>query len=431
MPTAAYFTLGCKVNQYETEQIRVQMERSGFRTAPFNSQADVYIINSCTVTSNADSKSRKAVRSAVRSNPNGFVVATGCYAHLKPEEIRGISGVNMVVSNEEKESIPSQILRCLPETLRLEAERDSQKGTLATRQRIRTRAVVKVQDGCDNFCAYCAVPFARSIIKSRPISEVIEEIGELAASGFKEIVLTGIRLGKYQDGQYRLPELILKAGSVSGIQRIRLSSIEPMEVNDKLLDAVASEPKCCRHLHIPLQSGDDEILKKMNRPYSSEEYIEMAKTVKNRIPGVGLTTDVMVGFPGETDAQFENTLRAIDAAGFSRLHVFRFSPRPGTIASAMEEKVPAKISESRARVLGEINDRLMQAFAENLVGQTLNILVESRERSADGYPVLAGHTDNYVEASFAGPSALKGAIVQVKITGARNGKLVGDLLKGG
>ncbi len=431
MPTAAYYTLGCKVNQYETEKIRETMEMRGFRTVAFECKADVYIVNTCTVTSNADSKSRKAIRSAIKSNPQSCVVVTGCYANLDTNAIGSISGVSLIVPNEEKENIPYRIIALLPDALREEAEKCAGDGTLTAKKRSRTRAVVKVQDGCDNFCTYCAVPFARSLVASRAVSEILNEIKDLAASGYKEVVLTGIRLGRFEDNGLKLPELIEKVCDIEGIERVRLSSIEPMEINSELLETVAKNRKCCRHLHVPLQSGDDEILQKMNRPYSSEEYIEMASEIKKRIPGVALTTDVMVGFPGEDDSRFMNTVRVIETVGFSRLHIFRYSPRPGTKAAVMEGQVPSSVSARRAKILGDLNRQLMETFAESQVGKTMDVLAESRKRGSLECTELTGLTDNYVETTFAGPPSLKGAVVQVRMAWAQNGKLVGELVIGG
>jgi len=422
MPTTAYYTLGCKVNQYETEKIREEMEKRGFQTVSFDRLADIYIINSCTVTATADSKSRKAIRAAVHKNPKSLVVATGCYAHLRPEEIQAIPGVDLVVSNLEKDQIPDRIIRHLPESAMPDPSFNSQLSTFNLRQR--TRAILKVQDGCDNFCAYCAVPLARSVIYSRPLDDVLAEAKALSEQGFKEIVLTGIRLGKYYSKRVRLPQLIERICDVQGIERVRLSSIEPMEVTEELLETVARPPKVCRHLHIPLQSGDDEILRRMNRPYTREEFVALAGQAKTLIPRLGLTTDVMVGFPGETDEQFKNTIELIEEIRFSRLHVFRFSARPGTAAETMSDRVSPTEMERRSKALISLGRCLMQEFAERLVGQIVKVLVEGR-RTKGG--VLSGLTDNYVETVFEGPRNLKGRIVEVMAMRAENGRLVGEL----
>ena len=409
MPTAAYYTLGCKVNQYETEKIREALERQGFQTVRFGTPADVCVINTCTVTSTADSKSRAAVRKAVRSSPKAMVVVAGCYADLEPQDFHAIDGVDVVVCNKDKDSIPQRVISRFGSQADDSPDRDS--GVQDVRARTRTRAVVKVQDGCDHFCSYCIIPFARSPMVSRPLDDVIGELESLAEGGYIEVVLTGIRLGSYKHGGARLPELIRSAASVDGIQRIRLSSIEPWEVDDELVDAMAA-PKVCRHLHIPLQSGDDGVLRAMNRPYDSRTYADLIDGVRSRVPGIGVTTDVIVGFPGETDDAFENTCGLVRRVGFSRLHVFRYSVRRRTAAASMPDQVDEKTKKARSERLIELGLEGMRGFAESFTGQNLEVLVESRN-SENG--MLVGFTDNYIETVFPGPSSLRGRVAEVRI----------------
>jgi len=419
MQKIAYHTLGCKVNQYETEKIRESLEVAGFQTVPFSSRADAYVINTCSVTSVADSKSRAAVRKAIKLNPDAYVVVTGCYADLEPAQIRAIEGVDLVVSHDDKEAIP--------ERLSARFSSNTNHPTHNTRPRTRTRAVVKVQDGCDQFCAYCVIPYARVGRTSRPIAEVMDELKSLADFGYKEIVLAGIRLGSYEDGDICLPGLIEKAAKIDGIDRIRLSSIEPWEVNDELLD-VMLHPKVCRHLHIPLQSGDSSVLKRMNRPYSGDEYRKIIENVRSRIDGIGITTDVITGFPGETDAEFNNTCALINDVDFSRLHVFRYSPRPRTRAAGMPDQIDDQTKKRRAEKLAELGKNAMARFASLQIGKTLDVLVETASpiigagvlgtcsRNTSGTPKqLTGLTDNYVGVSFEGESSLKGKIIPVEI----------------
>lgn len=418
---AAYYTLGCKVNQYETEKIREDMEHRGIRTVPFGSFADVYVINTCTVTATADSKSRKAIRGAIRRNPSALVVVTGCYAHLHPDAIQAIAGVDLVVPNFAKDSIADRITGCLREAIGA----DQQPSTVNHQLRSRTRAIVKVQDGCDNFCAYCAVPLARGVLSSRPMSEVADEVRRLAEEGHKEIVLTGIRLGRYESEGVSLPALIRRISELNGIERIRLSSVEPMEVSDELLQTMAGLRKVCRHLHVPLQSGSDEVLRRMGRPYTGADFASLIRRARDRIPELGLTTDVMVGFPGETAEQFEATVDLVREVDFSRLHVFRFSPRPGTAAEQMPNRLSAKELERRSRALIELGKRQAQAFAERFVGHEVEVLVEGRRRTVGGDEVLVGFTDNYIEVAFRGSASLRGRIVKVRAQRAENGRLVG------
>lgn len=398
MPTAAYYTLGCKVNQYETEKIRERLELAGFSTVPFASAADVYIINSCTVTGSADSKSRRAIRQAARCNPEAVVVATGCYAELRPTEIAEIEGVDLVIGNDDKDLIPERLIARFSALPHLGHER--------AQPRVRTRAVVKVQDGCSQFCAYCAVPYARSREWSRPIPEVIEEISTLAGFGYKEVVLTGIRLGSYC---HDLAELVERVSQIEGIERVRLSSIEVWEVDDRLVSVIAANPKVCRHLHIPLQSGDAGVLGLMRRPYSPVEYAAAIERVRGAIPGLGLTTDLIVGFPGETEEAFERSLEFVQKTGFSRLHVFRYSQRSGTAAAGMANQVAEADKTRRSERMIEQGAKLAHDFAQEMVGQTVSVLVERKHTE-----VLAGLTDNYVEVTFAGPAHLRGEIVPVR-----------------
>ena len=418
----AYHTLGCKVNQYETEKTRESLESAGFATVPFSSLADAYVINTCSVTSVADGKSRASVRRALRLNPDAFVIVAGCYAELEPDAIHAIEGVDLVVvSNSEKGTIAERIAAHFAGT-----EINTQCSMSATQSvhpRLRTRAVVKVQDGCDQFCSYCIVPHARNRMLSRPLDDVLAEVRALAEFGYKEIVLTGIRLGSYGSGGQRstvngqqserigLAALIQTVSEVEGIERIRLSSIEPWEVDEALLDAMQS-PKVCRHLHIPLQSGDDGVLRRMNRPYTAARYREIVANVRERIPGIGITTDVIAGFPGETDEAFGNTRAMIEEVGFSRLHVFRYSARKRTPAAAMPDQVPPEVRKQRAENLTGLGITAMRRFASSLVGQTLEVLVETQSKTPNQ---LTGFTDNYVETRFPGDAGLKGQIVRVRV----------------
>jgi len=423
MPTVAYCTLGCKVNQYETEKIREKLESLGFSTVSFACRADVYIINSCTVTGTADAKSRRAVRQAARRNPDAFVVATGCYAEIAPAAMAAIEGVGLVIGNDEKQHIPERILARFGTS---DTFAPSQLSTLNSqlprpRPRLRTRAVLKVQDGCGQFCAYCAVPYARTEVWSRALPDVLDELRALAAFGHKEVVLTGIRLGSYAHG---LPELIRAAAGVEGIERIRLSSIEVWEITDDLLRVLAEEPKVCRHLHIPLQSGDEQVLRLMRRPYTPNEYAETVRNVRKAIPELGLTTDVMVGFPGETEEAFERSYRFVDEMQFSRLHVFRYSPRPRTAAAALPGRVPESVKTRRSEKMMRLGAELARRFAGRLVGRTVPVLVESGPGE-----LLRGFTDNYIEVQFAGDPRLRGRIVHVTVDAvAEKGSALGRVL---
>jgi len=451
MLRVAYHTLGCKVNQYETEKTREALEGAGFETVGFHSRADVYIINTCSVTGVADGKSRAAIRRALRTNPEAYVVVAGCYAELEPAQVSAMEGVDLVVPNSEKDGIAERIIA------RFGGQGAASRAV--ARPRSRTRAVVKVQDGCDQFCAYCVIPYARVGKTSWPMAEVLDELRSLAGFGYKEIVLTGIRLGSYEDGSSRLPELTLAAAEVDGIERVRLSSVEPWEVDDSLLAAM-THPKVCRHLHIPLQSGDDRTLARMDRPYTTAEFAGIMSRVRERIPGVGITTDIIVGFPGETAVEFAGTLDFARDAAFSRLHVFRYSPRDRTRAAAMPDQVDSETKKARAERLIEVGSEAVRGFARSSVGERLMVLAEREVVSAPAGPAsaashrsnrtalgpfgtgfgskppkqqteveakhLTGFADNYVEVVFAGDASLRGEIVPVRVTSVDdNGRAVG------
>ncbi|MEN6370767.1 MAG: tRNA (N(6)-L-threonylcarbamoyladenosine(37)-C(2))-methylthiotransferase MtaB [Armatimonadota bacterium] len=411
MPTVAYYTLGCKVNQYETEKIREKLEENGFSTVSFAAPADVYIINSCTVTGMADAKSRRAIRQAVRRNPEAFIVATGCYAELEAPRIAEIEGVDLVIGNGEKDTIPERIIARFPGLIG--------DGHIV-RPRVRTRAVVKVQDGCSQFCAYCAVPYARSREWSRSIPDVLSELNALAGFGYKEVVLAGIRLGSYKPG---LAKLIRAAADIDGIERIRLSSIEVWEIDDELLSVLSESHKVCRHLHVPLQSGDGGVLKGMHRPYTPDEYAETVRKAREAVPELGLTTDVMVGFPGESEDAAGRSYEFVRQMGFTRLHVFRYSPRKGTEAAGMAGQVPEPEKTRRSEKMIELGSLQARQFAERLVGRTINVLVEAKRPE-----VLTGLTDNYVEVRFAGSDRLRGKIVPVRIDRVdEDGTAIGEM----
>ena len=406
MVTVAYHTLGCKVNQCETESVRSSLEMLGFATASFNSRADVYIINTCGVTSTADGKSRAAVRRARRANPDGFVVVTGCSAELDPAGVARNQDADLVIGNADKDTIPERVAARFASVLQGGTARQD-----GVRPRLRTRAMVKAQDGCDRFCSYCVVPFARRGMRSRPPGEVLSEIESLAGLGYREVVLTGIRLGAYEYGGMRLADLLRRACGVVGVERIRLSSIEPWEVDDSLLDSM-DHPRVCRHLHIPLQSGDDSVLERMNRPYTSDDYRRTVARARERIPGIGITTDVIAGFPGETEDAFANTCRMVEETEFARLHVFRYSARPQTAAAAMDGQVDAGTRKHRARALAELGRLGAIRFGTAHIGKTLEVLVESRAGAAEH---LTGFADNYLEVRFRGDRRLTGRVVPVRI----------------
>jgi len=386
----AYYTLGCKVNQYETEKIRASLEEYGFNTVPFNEVSSVYIINTCTVTSSADGKSRAIIRKAKKTNPSAHIIVTGCYSEIYTDEVKSIEGVDLIIFNKDKSKANEIILDYLKE---LKVDIDLKNKIVTNNKlRMRTRAVLKVQDGCNQFCSYCLIPYARNYQFSEDYNNIINEVRNLCDNDYKEVILTGIRLGSYKNGNHDLCDLIEDLLSKTSIARIRLSSIEMWEIGDRLLD-IFSDDRMCKHLHIPLQSGCDEILKLMNRPYDTNEYRQLIDKIRNFYPNIGITTDVISGFPKETDEYFQNTYNTIEDIGFSRLHVFKYSKRPNTVAFSMTDHVDPPVKKERVKCLTELGNKLAFKFAKDHVGKSEEILFETRRK--DGH--IHGYTSNYLE----------------------------------
>ncbi|MDI6821465.1 MAG: tRNA (N(6)-L-threonylcarbamoyladenosine(37)-C(2))-methylthiotransferase MtaB [Actinomycetota bacterium] len=415
VPKVAFYTLGCKVNQYETETMIKEFLSRGFELVDFSEEADVYVINTCTVTSTSDRKCRKKIRQAVRRNPSGFVVVTGCYVDRNPIEIWEIPGVDLAVPNREK----TRLAQLIVEKLSISGVESGEP------QRLHTRALVKIQDGCNQFCSYCIVPYVRGTISSRQEEEILNEVEGLIQSGVKEVVVTGIRLGKYGVDLPTETNLVklLAALARMPLARIRLSSLEVKEITPELIALMASSPKFCRHLHIPLQSGDNEILRSMNRDYKREEYLQIIREIRENIPEIAITTDVMVGFPGEGEEQFHRTRDLMMEVRFRKTHVFKFSPREETVAASLPNQIPPEVKEKRSAELLDLNRVLAAEFVKEFVGRDLEVLVE---RIHNG--VLTGLTDNYIRVYFEGPAELKGKLMTVHTLQAENGCLYGKLL---
>lgn len=388
MTRICFYTFGCKTNQYETQLLREQLSKSGLEEVSALIKADIYIINSCTVTHDADAACRKLVRRILRSNPLARIIVTGCYAIRAPREIR--SACNEKTQIEvfpEKEKI-SQFFGC--------STINYQLSTINWFHN-HARAFVKIQDGCDAFCSYCIVPYVRPELWSRPAEEIIKEINILVANGYKEIVLTGIRLGKYKFKDkyrkvYNLRDLISELEKIKGLFRLRLSSLEMNEIDNKLIRLIAKSKKICHHLHIPLQSGDNYILKLMNRPYNTEEFKMKIEQIRQYIPDIGISTDIIVGFPGEEEKHFLSSYQFVKESNFSRIHVFPYSARPGTVAVGFDSQVPIKIKEIRIKKFLALNEYLQNEFRKKFIGQRMQVLLDKREK--DGK--FSGFTSNYI-----------------------------------
>ena len=435
--SVAFITLGCKVNQYETQVMRESLKRSGYRIVASDNVADVYVINTCTVTSVSDRKSRQMIRRAKALNPDATVVVTGCYAERSPDEIRDMTGVDLVLSNIEKLSIGG----CLSDFTAAKQDgaddreygHDSVPDTGYPQPFIttfdgQTRALVKIQDGCDSFCTYCIVPYVRGgTIRSRHIDSIITEIRSLASNGHREVVLTGIHLGAYGrelDDGIRLHHVLRAIHDVDGIERIRLSSIEPMDISDDLIREMARLSKCAHHLHVSLQSGSDKILKLMRRGYTSADFEYLANRIRSAMPDVGLSTDVMVGFPGETEQDFRDTCDLIARVKFNRLHVFRYSPRSGTPAAKLPHRVQESVASRRSQEVRALGDELAQKFRSRMLGQEIEVLLENSREGKN--KLLAGFTSNYARVLVQNaPDRLAGRIMRVKLVEIEDEYMVG------
>lgn len=410
MRTVKFYTFGCKVNQYDTQLMREQLQRAGLKELDNHSPADVYVVNTCTVTHRADCESLQAIRRCRRENHKARIIVTGCLTELDESLIMQADKKIIIVKNKDKENLihslkPVSLCSCVPVRHGISYFKNH------------TRAFLKIQDGCDNFCSYCKVPLVRGRSRSRPLSEIAEEAQRLADNGYKEIVLTGICLGAYGRElrlKKNLVDVIRELEKIKGLLRIRLSSIEITDISDELIKKMASSKKLCRHLHIPLQSGDDEILKKMNRTYTREFFIRRIRKIKKSIPEVAITTDVMVGFPGEGNRHFQNTLSVIREILPLKAHIFPFSPRPGTAVFGMSNRPKDAALKDRLITLSRLTDEQSFRFREEFLGRSLEVLFEREERRCPN--VWHGLTDNYLGVSLESRKNLRNKMVRIKLS---------------
>lgn len=424
MPSAAFTTLGCKVNQYETQRILESFEAAGFQVVPFDSSADVYVINSCSVTSIAESKSRYTIRRATRNNPAGKVVVTGCAAQMALNKRENLEGADVVVPNPQKLEALSFLFTAFPE---FEQRVKNEPCVPPVEAKGRTRATLKIQDGCDVLCSYCSIPFTRPGLTSRPADEVLEEARSFAKAGYREVVLTGVLIGAYGPGSGSggpdFESLVEKIARESGITRVRISSIEMRQVTPRLVDLIR-EGLVVPHLHIPLQSGDDRVLADMNRPYRQRDYLQLCDWLYTQVPDMSITTDIMVGFPTETSERFESTVHVCEEARYLKVHSFRFSPRFGTPADAWGDPVSPSEKQERSLRLAEVSKRTGLEHVRRFLGRTLRVLVEGK-LTKEG--LLEGLTDNYLSVQFAGPSSLQREICHVQLLEEREGVVFGEM----
>ena len=427
----AFHTLGCKLNYAETSVIGNSFLKRGFSITDFDSRADVYVINTCTVTENAEKECRQIIRRALRHNPNGFVIVTGCYAQLRPEQIQKIEGVDLVLGSKEKfeifnfiDSFEKKDLACVYVS---PLEKLNDFGPAFTPlPEDRTRAFLKIQDGCDYKCSFCTIPKARGLSRSQSEEETVLQLTELVQKGYKEIVLTGVNVGDYGSkigtNLYQLLEKLIR---VDGNFRLRISSIEPNLLTDEIIELVATEEKLCKHFHVPLQSGSDKILKRMQRRYLSKLYAERIEKIKSKIPEAGIGVDVIVGFPGEDENDFRITYDFIANLPVSYLHVFTYSERPGTPAAEMKEQVPKDERRRRTNTLRILSARKKYQFYLEMVGTEQKVLFEHRDD--DG--TIKGFTSNYIRVVTDTHSDLENKFVDFKLVELKNDLVTGEILK--
>lgn len=436
MAKIAFYTLGCKVNQADTASMENLFLRSGHQLVSFDGEADVYIINTCVVTNTGQRKSRQTIHRAIRKNPNALIVVTGCYPQTAAEEVKAIAGVDMIIGNQDRAQIVQLVEERLAhrQTDTLDAVHKLTASTAFEEMAAgditdKTRAFLKIQEGCNQFCTYCIIPYARGPLRSRSLESIRTETQRLISAGFKEIVLIGIHLGCYgkenPDGP-TLYDAVKTVLDVPGVQRLRLGSLESVEVEPRLLTLMQEDARFCRHLHLPLQSGCDKTLQAMHRPYTTAKFKTLLADIKTKVPDIAITTDVIAGFPGETEADFETTCKFAESCGFSKMHIFPFSARKGTPAEKFAGAVTEAVKKERADILGRIDETMHKTFLQAMVGQTAEVLFE-QPASEDYFEGLTGNYQRVFVKS--GGLNLGGEILPVKITAFDGEKLLGEIIK--
>lgn len=422
---AAFHTLGCKVNAYETEAMEELLQTAGYDIVPFTEQADVYVVNTCSVTNMAERKSRQMLHRAKKLNPEAVVVATGCYVQVSEEEARADAAVDLVLGNNQKRQIVTALDayfegRTFDDVL-ADVEKEQYEELEVSTVLEHTRAFVKVQDGCNQFCSYCIIPYARGRVRSRRMENVIAEIKRLAEAGIQEVVLTGIHLSSYGreiDGESHLIELIEAIHPIDGISRIRLGSLEPRIITEEFVGRLKKLYKVCPHFHLSLQSGCEETLKRMNRHYTPEEYYEKCKLLRAAFENPAITTDVIVGFPGETDEEFDKTRQFLEKVHFYEMHIFRYSRRKGTRADKMENQIPEETKAQRSSILSSLESQMTKEFRTKWTGTCVKVLLEERQE-INGVSYMVGHTPEYIKCAVetdAPDNTIIDAIIEGELT---------------
>ena len=423
----AFLTLGCKVNQYETNGMIQSFQNNGYEIVEFDSIADIYIVNTCTVTNMSDRKSRQMLRQAKKNNKNSIVIAVGCYVQVAKEEIERIPEIDLVLGTNEKTNIVKYVEEYINEKEKLNKIDDVMQnkeygdfGSVTYTEK--TRAVIKVQDGCDRFCSYCIIPYARGRVRSRNPESVIKEIKEIALKGIKEVVITGIHVASYGKDfkeEYRLIDLLEEINKIDGIERIRLGSIEPLLITEEFTNRLTKLDKICHHFHLSLQSGCTETLKRMNRRYTIKEFEEIVQRLRRNYNDVILTTDIIVGFPDESESEFEETYNFLEKIKFYKMHVFKYSPRRGTKAEAMKNQIPGDIKEIRSKRLLELSDKNENEYLDTYLGKKVEVLFEEKDGN-----FYKGHTANYIMVKMKSEENLDNEIKEVEIIGKEDLTLI-------
>ncbi|HEU5139875.1 MAG TPA: tRNA (N(6)-L-threonylcarbamoyladenosine(37)-C(2))-methylthiotransferase MtaB [Bacillales bacterium] len=425
MPTVAFHTLGCKVNHYETEAIWNVFKKHGYERKEFNSRAEVYVINTCTVTNTGDKKSRQTIRRAVRKNPDAVICVTGCYAQTSSKEVMEIPGVDVVVGTQDREKMIGYIEQYKKEREPINGVGNIMKTRVYEELEVpaftdRTRASLKIQEGCNNFCTFCIIPWARGLLRSRKPEAVLEQAQQLVNAGYKEIVLTGIHTAGYGEDMkdYNFAQLLRELeAKVDGLKRIRISSIEASQVTEEVVDVLTKSEKIVRHLHIPLQAGSNTVLKRMRRKYTTEFFAEKLTHLRKALPDFALTSDVIVGFPGETEEEFQETVDFLKENRFAELHVFPYSIRTGTPAARMKQ-VDNEVKNERVRHLINLSNQLAKEYASKYENEVLEVIPEEPFKKSEPNGLYVGYTDNYLKVKFPASPEMVGSIVRVKITKA-------------
>ncbi|MBO0602483.1 tRNA (N(6)-L-threonylcarbamoyladenosine(37)-C(2))-methylthiotransferase MtaB [Sporosarcina sp. E16_3] len=426
MSSVAFHTLGCKVNHYETEAIWQLFKEAGYVRGDFEKNSDVYVINTCTVTNTGDKKSRQVIRRAVRKNPDAVICVTGCYAQTSPAEIMAIPGVDIVVGTQDRAKLLGLIDEFRMVRQPINAVRNIMKNRIYEELDVptfsdRTRASLKIQEGCNNFCTFCIIPWARGLMRSRDPQEVIRQAQQLVDAGYLEIVLTGIHTGGYGEDlkDYNLARLLRDLETqVKGLKRLRISSIEASQLTDEVIEVLRESTTIVRHLHIPIQSGSDTVLKRMRRKYTMAFFADRLDRLREALPQLAITSDVIVGFPGETEEEFMETYNFIRDHRFSELHVFPYSKRTGTPAARMEDQVQEEVKNERVHRLIELNDQLAKQYASTFEDEVLEVIPEEKYKLEPDSGLYEGYSDNYLKVVFPADESMVGKIVRVKVAKA-------------